>query len=96
MKKFLAVILCVAMLFSVCATGFATEAKNVVTVSCEEDLKNLDRDIPIVYVTGLEHEYYKGLSTETEEDDELDLLDTETHLNGEYDKLNCSLRRLST
>ncbi len=69
-KKLAAIVVCVAMLFSVCVTGgYATADKNVVTVSCEEDLKNLDRDVPIVYVTGLEHEYYKGLSTETEEDD---------------------------
>ncbi len=70
LRKFVAVVVCVAMIFSVCATGgYATASKNVITVSCEEDLKNLDKDIPIVYITGLEHEYYKGLSTETEEDD---------------------------
>mgnify|MGYP003290558001 CR=1 FL=1 len=69
-RRIIAVILCVAMLFSVCVTGgYATADKNVITVSCEEDLADLDRDIPVVYVTGLEHEYYKGLSTETEEDD---------------------------
>ena len=69
-KKLVAIIVCIAMLFSVCSAGvYASDEKNIITVSCEEDLKNLDKDIPIVYITGLEHDYYKGLSTETEEDD---------------------------
>ncbi len=69
-KRVVSVILCVAMLFSVCsAGGYATQDSKIITVSCEEDLKNLNEDFPIVFVTGLEGEFYKGLSTETEEDD---------------------------
>ncbi len=69
-KRIISVLICVAMLLSVCCSdGFAAENDNIITVSCDEDLKNLDKDIPIVFVTGLEGEYYKGLSTETEDDD---------------------------
>lgn len=69
-KRIISVLICIAMLFSVCcAGGYAAENESIITVSCEEDLKNLDKDIPIVFVTGLEGEFYKGLLTKTEEDD---------------------------
>lgn len=71
LRKFVALILCICMTFSLCVSGtFANAAKDTVTVSCEEDLKNLDFDVPIVFIIGLEGEFYKGLSTETEDDDE--------------------------
>ncbi len=58
------------MLLSVCVSGAsAANAVDAVPVSYEEDLKTLDRDVPVIFVTGLEGEYYKGLSTETEDDD---------------------------
>lgn len=70
-QKSLSVILCICLVFSVCFTcASANEKAGNVTVSCAEDLKNLDLDVPVVLVTGLEGEFYKGLSTETEEDDE--------------------------
>lgn len=69
-KKAIAVILCISMAFSLCFTGAnASENAAVTTVSCEEDLKNLEFDVPVIYIIGLEGEFYKGLSTETEDDD---------------------------
>ena len=71
LKKTVAVILCLCMTFSLCITGAsATESAQITAVSCKDDLKNLDFDIPVIYIIGLEGEFYKGLSTETEEDDE--------------------------
>lgn len=68
--RILSVFLCACMIFSASAVGFAEEKNaETVTVSCAEDLKNLEMDVPVVFVTGLEGEFYKGLSTETEEDD---------------------------
>lgn len=70
MKKFISVFLCVCMLFLMCATGAsATDNADKIAVSCQEDLKNLNRDVPVIFVNGLQGEFYKGLSTETEEDD---------------------------
>lgn len=70
MKRFISVLLCVSMLLSLCVTGVsAADTAEIITVSCEEDLKNLSRDVPVIFVTGLEGEFYKGLSTETEDDD---------------------------
>lgn len=70
LRKAVSVLLCVCMIFSVLSfSGSASEKTETVTVSCEEELKNLKRDIPVIFVNGLQGEYYKGLSTETEEDD---------------------------
>ncbi len=69
-KKMISVILCLTIAFSVCATGsFAAEKRETVAVSYEEDLSNLDMDYPVILVTGMQDEFYKGLSTETEKDD---------------------------
>ncbi len=70
-KKILSALLCVCIMFTTCATCFASAAKptDIITVSCKDDLENLDLDVPIILVTGLQGEYYKGLSTETEDDD---------------------------
>lgn len=69
-KKLVSVLLCVSMVFSLCAVGVsATDTAEIITVSCKEDLENLNADVPVIFVTGLEGEFYKGLSTETEEDD---------------------------
>lgn len=68
--RIISVFLCICMIFSVSAIGFAEEKTTEnVTVSCASDLENLEFDVPVVFVTGLEGEFYKGLSTETEEDD---------------------------
>lgn len=68
--RILSVFLCVCMIFSSSAVGFSeTSPSEIVTVSCAADLESLEFDVPVVFVTGLEGEYYKGLSTETEEDD---------------------------
>lgn len=70
MKKIISILLCVSILFSVCAVGVsAAETKEAVPVSCAEDLANLNNDVPVIFVMGLGGVYYKGLSTETEEDD---------------------------
>ncbi len=69
LRKAVAILLCICMTFSFCFAG-AVATDNTVTISCEEDLKNLNFDVPVVYIIGLEGEFYKGLSTETEEDDE--------------------------
>ena len=67
LKKSVAVILCISMTMSLCFAGAgATDSK---PVSGNEALKNLERDIPVVYIIGLEGEFYKGLSTENEDDD---------------------------
>lgn len=69
-QKIISLFLCVCMIFSASAVGFADEkAVDLNAVSCEDDLANLDFDVPVVFVTGLEGEYYKGLLTKTEEDD---------------------------
>ena len=71
LRKTLAVLLCFCITFSFCFAGAVANATDSnITVSCEEDLKNLNRDVPVVYIIGLEGEFYKGLSTETEDDDE--------------------------
>ena len=67
LKKSVAVILCICMTMSLCFTSAgATDSK---PVSGKEDLKNLELDVPVVYIIGLEGDFYKGLSTETEDDD---------------------------
>ncbi len=59
MKKLVSVLLCISMLLSVCVSGAsAANAVDAVPVSYEEDLKTLDRDVPVIFVTGLEGEYY--------------------------------------
>lgn len=69
-KKSVAVILSLCMLFSVCVTGVsAASTDETLTVLYAEDSNNIKADIPVILVTGLQGEYYKGLSTETEEDD---------------------------
>lgn len=69
-RKSVSIILCICITLSLCFTGASAEVKNPVTrVSCEEDLKSLELDVPVVFIIGLEGEFYKGLSTETEEDD---------------------------
>ncbi|MBQ2841607.1 MAG: hypothetical protein IJE72_01070 [Clostridia bacterium] len=64
-KKILSVFLCVCMIFSASAVGFAKEKAEPVNVTSAE----LDFDVPVVFITGLEGNYYKGLSTESEDDD---------------------------
>lgn len=69
-KRLVSVLLCVSMVFSLCAVGAsASNDAEIVTVSCEEKLANLNADVPVIFVSGVGGEYYKGLSTETEEDD---------------------------
>ncbi len=58
------------MLLGVCVTGaFATEASDTVTVSYQEDLKNLEYDAPVILVEGMGGTFYKAMSTETPDDD---------------------------
>ena len=57
-KKAIAVILCISMAFSLCFTGAnASENAAVTTVSCEEDLKNLEFDDEDIEPTDDDLEY---------------------------------------
>ncbi len=59
-KKFIAVILTLTIILSVSAVGaFANEI----------GVNNIKMDYPVIYIPGLEGDYFKGLSTETEDDD---------------------------
>ncbi len=70
-RKILSVILCVCMVFSVCAIGASAEkGTNSVTVSGKETLNKLDFDVPVVFVEGIGGEFYNGASTPDESDDE--------------------------
>jgi len=67
MKKTISVLLCICMICSACAVSVSATDKKA--ASCKDDLANLNADVPVIFVTGLEGEFYKGLSTETEDDD---------------------------
>ena len=71
LKKILSVILCVCMVFSVCAVGASAEkeTKNI-TSSGKDALNGLDFDVPVVFIEGIGGEFYNGASTEDESDDE--------------------------
>lgn len=70
LKKITATALCLCMIFGVCITGNAAEqTPAAVTVSYEEDLANLKYDAPVILVEGMGGTFYKGMSTETPEDD---------------------------
>ncbi len=70
MKKFISVMLCFTLLFSVCSSSVHANGDSAdfeVTVS--DSLDSINADVPVVFVNGMQGEFYKGLSTETEEDD---------------------------
>ncbi len=60
-KKFVAVVLCVGVLLSAVAVGAVAKKSN---------FNEIPMDYPIVYIPGLQGDYYKGMSTETTEDDQ--------------------------
>ncbi|MBQ7957969.1 MAG: hypothetical protein IJ279_08015 [Clostridia bacterium] len=63
--KIVSVLLVLVLTFSVAATSVSATEK-----TAEDALKELDRNIPVVFIHGLgDQPIYKGLSTETEEDD---------------------------
>ena len=67
-KKAIAILLSIALGFSCfCLLGFAQEAKP----ASESDtaFAKLKKDVPLILVTGLGGQFYKGLLTESEEDD---------------------------
>lgn len=65
-KKLLAVLLCLLLGFSCFSVlAFAEEEQHTADAAFEE----LNRDIPLILVTGLGGQYHSGLLTETEEDD---------------------------
>lgn len=70
-RRILSIILAACITFSTTFFCFAEEktTDSVVTVSSAEDLAKLEFDVPVVFVTGLQGEFYKGLSTETQDDD---------------------------
>ena len=71
LKKILSVILCVCMVFSVCAVGASAEKETeTVTSSGKDALNGLDFDVPVVFIEGIGGEFYNGASTEDESDDE--------------------------
>lgn len=75
MKKLIAVILSVSLLFGMCvvsvsATGTEADDADIIILKSKEDLKNLDRDsIPVVEVPGFGEKIYRNLNTEDESDD---------------------------
>lgn len=65
-KKVISVFLALSIVFSMACVGVLAEAK-----TAAEELKTLEKNIPIVEIPGFgDKPIYKGLSTETEEDDE--------------------------
>lgn len=70
LKRIVSVLLCICIFLSASVVGYAADtAENTPDISWAEDLANLEFDVPVVFVTGLEGSFYKGLSTETEDDD---------------------------
>ncbi len=70
LKRIVSGLICICMILSATVVGVAADkTENTPTVSYIQDLGNLEFDVPVVFITGLEGNYYKGLSTETEEDD---------------------------
>lgn len=70
LKKILSVILCVCMVFSVCAAGASAEKKTeTVSLSGKEALNRLNFDVPVVFVEGIGGEFYSGASTPETDDD---------------------------
>ncbi len=68
MKKWLSVLLSILLLttcFSVAASAEEKTEKTESDIACEQ----LQRDVPLILVTGLGGQYHSGLLTETEEDD---------------------------
>ncbi len=70
LKRIVSSFLCVCIVLSACVVGYAADkTEKIPGITYAQDLKNLEFDVPVVFVTGLEGDFYKGLSTETEEDD---------------------------
>ena len=67
-KKILSVVLCICMVFSVCAIGASAENK-AVSVSGNETLENLEFDVPVVLVAGIGGAYFNGAQTPDPDDD---------------------------
>lgn len=65
LRRTVSVFLVLCMVFSISAVGVSAEEK-----TAAEAVKTLEKDIPIVEIPGFGETIYKGLSTETEEDDE--------------------------
>lgn len=63
-KKAIAVLLALCLVFSICTVGVFAEEK-----TAKDAVASLEKDIPIVEIPGFGEAIYKGLSTETEEDD---------------------------
>ncbi len=74
MKKIISVFLSVIMvlgIFSVSTFAFNSRAcasPEIVTVSCEQDLRMLNKDIPVVHIVGFGETIYKGLLAYEEDD----------------------------
>lgn len=70
MKKIVSVLLSISILFSVCSLNvYAADNSADFDVTVTDSLDEIDADVPVVFVNGMQGEFYKGLSTETEEDD---------------------------
>ena len=62
--------LCFTLLFSVCSSSvYANGDSADFEVTVSDSLDSINADVPVVFVNGMQGEFYKGLSTETEEDD---------------------------
>ncbi len=69
-RKILSVILCVCMVFSMCAIGASAEKEtDAAAVSGKEALAEIDFDVPVVFIEGIGGEFFSGGSTPDESDD---------------------------
>lgn len=73
MKKVISVILAISLLITMTAFSVSAEEvkdrADVIFAESAEDVKSLDKDIPVVEVPGFGETIYKGLETEDESDD---------------------------
>lgn len=73
MKKIISLILAISLLTGMTVMSASAsdvpERADLIFAESEEDVKNLDKDIPVVSVPGFGETIYKGLDTEDESDD---------------------------
>ncbi len=66
LKKVVSILLAIVIIFSF--SSILVSAANEKTQS-DKDFENLEKDIPMIVIPGLGGQFYKGISTETEDDD---------------------------
>ena len=63
-KRTISIVLVICLMFSVGATGAGAQAETV-----QQALQTLEKDVPIIEIQGFGDPIYRGVSTETEDDD---------------------------